>query len=80
MSITKNYKGCEKDLQNALKLIFCTGFKLYEPEAELILAKAYLGKDKDKAKTYANSAYEKAKEMGYHSPQLEAFHLLTEIE
>ncbi|MEW6007144.1 MAG: tetratricopeptide repeat protein [bacterium] len=44
------YKEAIQDADQALKLCSRTGFLLYEPEAELILAKAYLSqKDRDKA-------------------------------
>lgn len=43
-----------------------TGFRFYEPGAEIVLAKAYLGlKDFEKAEGLANSAYEKAVGMRY---------------
>ena len=43
-----------------------TGFKLYEPGAEVVLAKAYLGlEDFEQAESNANSAYEKAVGMKY---------------
>ncbi|MEW6103090.1 MAG: adenylate/guanylate cyclase domain-containing protein [bacterium] len=68
-----DYKGCEKDLQNALKLCAHTGFKLYEPEAELILAKLYSAQgNSEQAKPLAQSAYQKASQMHYHWPKLEA--------
>lgn len=50
-----NYKANE-----VLKLITCTGFLLYGPEAELILAKAYFAQGKiAETKSFAKSAYEK---------------------
>ncbi len=66
---------------DALKLITRTGFKLYEPEAELILAKAHLVQgDKEKAKTHANSALSKATSMHYHLVKSESIQLLEKIQ
>jgi tetratricopeptide (TPR) repeat protein len=68
---------CSNDV---LKLCDRTGFKFYEPEAEIVLAKAYLvEKDFEEAKTYAQSAYEKAIGMKYRWAEGEAAHLLGEI-
>ncbi|MDI6736879.1 MAG: hypothetical protein QME42_11940, partial [bacterium] len=54
-----------------------TGFRLYEPEAELILARAYLiYQDVEQARAFAQSAYEKADSMGYHQVRVESSHLL----
>ncbi len=54
-----------------------TGFRLYEPEAELILSRAYLVcKDVEQARAFAQSAYEKADSMGYHQVRVEAEQLL----
>jgi tetratricopeptide (TPR) repeat protein len=56
-----------------------TGFKLYEPEAEIVLSKAYLAlKDVEQAKNFAHSAYEKAAGMHYRWPEGDAAHLLGE--
>ncbi len=64
-----------------LKIVDRTGFKLYEPEAELILAKAHLAqKDKKKAKTHANSALSKATSMHYHLVKSESIQLLEKIQ
>ncbi|MEW6482800.1 MAG: hypothetical protein AB1397_07405 [bacterium] len=77
----KKYKEAISQTNQVLKLCARTGFKLYEPEAELILAKAYLfQKDRDKAKNFANSIYKKAKEMGYHSPEIKAGQLLEKMD
>ncbi len=66
--------------QSVLNLCSRTGFKLHEPEAELILAKAYLAlKDLAKARPFAQSAYDKADEMHYHWPKLESGQLLEKI-
>ncbi len=76
----KRYEDAIQEANHVLKLCERTGFKLYEPEAELILARAYPGqKNRDKAKESANSAYEKAAKMGYHWPKTEAAKLLEEI-
>ncbi|MDI6736863.1 MAG: hypothetical protein QME42_11860, partial [bacterium] len=58
-----------------------TGFRLYEPEAGLILARVYLiYQDVEQARASAQSAYEKADQMHYHWPKLEAGQLLRKIE
>jgi tetratricopeptide (TPR) repeat protein len=72
----KEYKSAIDTANQILKLCERTGFKLYEPDAELILAKAY-SKDTQKSKHYAESAYQKAKDMGYHLSTLEAIHLFS---
>lgn len=77
---TKDYNGAESDLKNVLKLCERTGFKLYEPDAEVVLAKVYLALGNiDKAKGFANSAYLKAKKIHYHWPKTEATELLEKI-
>ena len=56
------------------------GFKLYEPGAEVVLAKAYLGiKDFEQAESNAKSAYEKAVSMKYRWAEGDAADLLGEI-
>lgn len=61
------------------KCILC--FKLYEPNAELVLSKVYLEQNNiDKAKEFANSAHQKATQMSYHWPKIEAEELLKKIE
>ncbi|HAW49995.1 TPA: hypothetical protein DCX16_03485, partial [bacterium] len=73
----KKYKDAICKATDALKLITHTGFKLYEPEADLILAKTYLAQgDKEKAREYAKSAYNKANGMKYKAVEEEAFSLL----
>jgi tetratricopeptide (TPR) repeat protein len=68
------------DAKEALKICARTGFKLYEPEAEVVLSKAYLAlNDIEQAKTVAHSAYEKAIAMNYRWPEGDAAHLLGEI-
>jgi len=77
----ERYEIAIKDANEVLKLCFRTGFRLYEPDAELILARAYLAqKDFDKAKSFAQSAYDKATEMHYHSPKTEAEQLLSTLK
>jgi len=77
-------KGEYKDAINAgnevLKICQRTGFLLYEPDAEVILARAYLArKDSNQAKTFANSAHLKAKKMGYKLAENDASKVLKEI-
>jgi tetratricopeptide (TPR) repeat protein len=72
----KEYKSAIDRANRILRLCKRTGFKLYEPDAELILAKAY-SKDTQKSKHYAESAHQKAKDMGYHLSALEAIHLFS---
>jgi nucleoside phosphorylase/tetratricopeptide (TPR) repeat protein len=77
---TDKYSEAVDDLNNTLMFCDRTGFKLYEPDAEIVLAKVYLAlKDIDKAKKYVNSAYKKADQMSYYWPKIEASNLLTEI-
>jgi tetratricopeptide (TPR) repeat protein len=71
-----DHKSAIDTADQILRLCERTGFKLYEPDAELILAKAY-SKDTQKSKHYAESAHQKAKGMGYHSSALEAIHLFS---
>ena len=60
------YEDAIGDADNVLKLCGRTGFKFYEPGAEIVLAKAYLGlKDFEKAESNAKSAYAKAVGMKY---------------
>ncbi len=74
----ERYEDAIREANQVLNLCERTGFKLYEPEAELILARAYLGqKNRDKAKEFAKSAYEKATKMGYHWPKTDAGQLLN---
>jgi tetratricopeptide (TPR) repeat protein len=61
-----------------LKLCERTGFKLYEPDAELILAKAY-SKDLPKSKHLAQSAHKKAEVMHYKLSEKEAAQVLKQI-
>ncbi|MEW6608043.1 MAG: tetratricopeptide repeat protein [bacterium] len=76
----KKYKEAISQANQVLKLCERTGFLLYEPEAELILARAYLGlNDLDQTKTFAQSAYQKASQMHYHWPRVGAGQLLRNL-
>jgi tetratricopeptide (TPR) repeat protein len=69
-----------RDAKEVLKICAWTGFKLYEPEAEVVLSKAYLTlNDIEQAKTFAHLAYEKAVGMRCRWPEGDAAHLLGEI-
>jgi tetratricopeptide (TPR) repeat protein len=71
----KDSKSAIDTANQILRLCKRTGFKLYEPDAELILAKAY-SKDPTQSKPYAESAHKKAKDMGYKPAEEEAARLL----
>ena len=78
------YMGRHEDaIRNAkgvLKICAWTGFKLYEPEAEIVLGKVDMAlNDLEQAKTLAHSAYEKAIGMKYRWQEGDAAHLLREI-
>ncbi|MEW6618962.1 MAG: tetratricopeptide repeat protein [bacterium] len=76
----KRYKEAISQANQVLKLCARTGFLLYEPDAELILAKAYLGlNDLDQTKIFAQSTYQKASQMHYHWPRVEAEQLLRNL-
>jgi len=56
----KRGEDATRDANEVLKICAWTGFKLYEPEAERVLSKAYLAlKELEQAKTFAHSAYKK---------------------
>lgn len=85
---TEEYKDAIRDAGQILKICERTGFKLYEPEAEIVLSKAYLAQkdfaqahstSSGQAETFANSAYEKAVGMKYRWAEGDAAHLLGEI-
>jgi tetratricopeptide (TPR) repeat protein len=60
------HKDAIHDAKEVLKICARTGFKLYEPEAEVVLGKAYMAlNDLEQAKIFAQSAYEKAVTMNY---------------
>ena len=68
------------DAKEVLKICARTGFKLYEPEAEIVLVKVDMAlNDLEQAKTLAHSAYEKAIGMKYRWAEGDAAHLLGEI-
>ncbi len=76
----KEYKDAIDTANETLKFITRTGFKFYEPEAELILAKAYLAQgDKSQAKSLAQSAHEKARAMHYKIMENESANLLAGV-
>lgn len=76
----KDYNDAESDANCVLKLCERTGFKLYESDAEIVLAKVYLALGYiEKARDFANSAYKKAVQMDYHWPKGDAENLLKEI-
>ncbi|MEW6103241.1 MAG: tetratricopeptide repeat protein [bacterium] len=76
----KKYKEAIQDANQVLKLCARTGFKLYEPEAELALAKLHLAQgNPEQAEPLAQSAYEKAKNMHYRIIETEADNFLREI-
>ena len=69
-----------RDANEVLKICARTGFKLYEPEAEIVLSKAYMAlNDIEQAKNFAHLAYEKAVGMMYRWPEGDAADLLGEI-
>jgi tetratricopeptide (TPR) repeat protein len=69
-----------RDAKEVLKICERTGFKLYEPEAEVVLSKAYLAlNDIEQANDFAHSAYEKAISMHYRWQEGNAAHLMGEI-
>ncbi len=84
----KRYEDAIGDVGQVLKICERTGYRFYEPGAEIILAKAYLA-EKDfgqahstssgQAETNAQSAYEKAVGMKYRWAEGDAGHLLGEI-
>jgi len=74
------YEDAIGDAGNVLKICERTGFRFYEPGAEMVLAKAYMElKDFEKAEGFANSAYEKAVGMKYRWAEGDAADLLGEI-
>lgn len=74
------YKEVKENLDTVSMICNRCGFKFYELEAEVVLGKAYLAlNDLEQAKTFAQSAYEKAVGMHYRWPEGDAAHLLGEI-
>ncbi len=77
----KKYEDAIRDANEVMKICERTGFKLYEPDAEVVFAKVYLTQgDIDKAKQFAQSAYDKAKHMSYYWPQKDAEEILKDIQ
>ena len=76
----ERHEDAIRDAKEVLKICARTGFKLYEPEAEVVLSKGYMAlNDLEQAKTLAHSAYEKAIGMKYRWQEGDAAHLLGEI-
>ena len=76
----ERHEDAIRDAKEVLMICARTGFKLYEPEAKVVLSKAYQAlNDFEQAKTFAHSAYEKAIAMNYRWPEGDAAHLLGEI-
>jgi len=74
------HEDATRDAKEVLTICARTGFKLDEPEAEVVLSKAYMAlNDLEQAKIVAHSAYEKAIGMNYRWPEGDAAHLLGEI-
>ncbi len=74
------YEDAIGDAEQVLKICGRTGFRFYEPEAEIVLARAQLAqKDFKESEAYAKSAYEKASGMKYRWAEGDAGHLLGEI-
>jgi len=82
------YEDAIGDAENVLKICGRTGFRFYEPGAEVVLAKAYLALEdfgkahstsSGQAEVYAHSAYEKAVGMKYRWAEGDTAHLLGEI-
>jgi tetratricopeptide (TPR) repeat protein len=76
----ERHEDAIRDAKEVLKICARTGFKLYEPEAEVVLSKTDLALNNiEQAKTFAHSAYEKAAAMNYRWSEGDAAHLLGEI-
>jgi tetratricopeptide (TPR) repeat protein len=76
----KRHEDAIRAANEVLKICARTGFKLYEPEAEIVLGKADMVlNDLEQAKTLAHSAYEKAIGMKYRWQEGDAAHLLGEL-
>ncbi len=74
------YEDALRDAEQVLKICERTGFKFYEPGAEIVLAKVELAqKEFEQAENNAKSAYEKAVAMKYRWAEGDAAHLLGEI-
>lgn len=76
----ERHEAAIRDATKVLKICARTGFKLYEPEAEVVKAKAYLALNEiEQAENFAQSGYEKAISMHYRWQEGDAAHLLGEI-
>ncbi len=76
----RRHKDAIQDANKVLEFCSRTGLKFYEPDAKMVLAKAYVAKkDFEKAETNARSTYEKAITMKYRWAEGDAAHLLGEI-
>jgi len=73
------HEDAVRDAKEVLKICARTGFKFYEPGAEIMLSKACRVNDLEQAKTFAHAAYEKAIAMKYRWQEGDAAHLLGEI-
>lgn len=74
------HKNAVDSCNKVLKLCERTGFKLYEPDAEVVLGKAHLARgETGQTESFAQSAYEKAIGMKYRWPEGDAAHLLGEV-
>jgi tetratricopeptide (TPR) repeat protein len=74
------YEDAIGDANEVLKICGRTGFRLYEPGAEIVLARAELAqREFEQAENNAKSAYEKAVAMKYRWAEGDAAHLLGEI-
>ena len=77
-----------RDANQVMKICERTGFKFYEPGAEIVLGRAYLAEkdpssslrmNLEKAEEFAQSAYDKAVSMKYRWAEGDAGHLLGEV-
>lgn len=71
------YQEAEFAVSNAVRICQRCSYRFYGPDAEVVLAKVYLAQgNKEKAKQFAQSAYNKAAQMSYHWSKVEAAELL----
>ena len=76
----ERHEDAIRNAREVLKICRRTGFRFYEPDAEIVLGKAYLAEgDIEKAESFAKSAYEKAVSMKYRWAEGDAGHLLGEV-
>ena len=75
----ERHENAVRDAKGVLTICARTGFKLYEPEAEIVLGKTYRALNEiEQVETFAHSAYEKAIAMHYRWQEGDAAHLLGE--